>query len=447
MSIPDFVTIKHNLLPDEPGVYFHKDARGKILYIGKATSLKNRVSTYFNKAHDNRISELVSKIRKIDYIVTPTVIEALVLEANQIKKYKPHYNILLKDNKSFLYLCITNEEFPKPLLLRGHDLEKYGIKPFQKDLSKEAKEKFLAVFGPYTSGPSLRKALEFVRKFIPWSTCESPEVKGNARPCFNYHIRKCPGVCTGKISSKEYKKIIRDLIDFFSGNKSRIAKRLKSQMEKAAKAERFEEAARFRNKLFAIEHIRDVALITKEDVELPYEKVAHTEGINLDGRIEAYDISNISGTSTVGVMTVFNEGAPDKSQYRKFKIKTVEGANDVASMEEMIRRRLRRAELYPKAWPLPEVMVIDGGKPQVNRVQAVLDELGVKQHIIGIAKGPDRKQDRLIYDRTDQELLLVAQRGKETFQKVRDEAHRFAVSYHKQLRRKSSGIPKKKRKK
>ena len=445
MSIPDFVKIKHDLLPDEPGVYFHKDISGKILYIGKATSLKNRVSSYFNKAHDNRIAELVSKIRRIDYIVTPTVIEALVLEANQIKKHKPHYNILLKDNKSFLYLCITNEPYPKPLLLRGHDLEKYGIKPFQKDLSKHAKKKFLAVFGPYTSGPSLRKALEFVRKFIPWSTCEPPEVKGNSRPCFNYHIRKCPGVCTGKISQKDYKKIIRDLTDFFSGNKARIAKRLKTQMEKAAKAERFEEAARFRNKLFAIEHIRDVALITKEDVELPYEKVAHTEGIDLDGRIEAYDISNISGTSTVGVMTVFNEGMADRSQYRKFKIKTVEGANDVASMEEMIRRRLRRAELYPKAWPLPEVMVIDGGKPQVNRVQAVLDELGIKQHIIGIAKGPDRKQDRLIYDRTDEDLLKVAQRGKELFQKVRDEAHRFAVSYHKQLRRKSSGIPKKSR--
>lgn len=143
-------------------------------------------------------------------------------------------------------------------------------------------------------------------------------------------------------------------------------------------------------------------------------------------------------------MTVFVEGAPAKSLYRKFKIKTVVGANDVASMEEVIRRRVKRGQLYPETWALPEIMVIDGGKPQVNRVQSVLTELGVDVPIIGIAKGEDRKQDRLIFDRTDERVLAIAQRGKELFQKVRDEAHRFAVSYHRQVRRKTSGIPKRK---
>lgn len=444
MAIPSFVHIKNDQLPDEPGVYFHKNAEGKILYIGKATSLKNRVGSYFSKAHDNRIADLVSNIRTIDYIVTPTVIEALVLEANQIKKHKPHYNIMLRDDKSFLYLCITNELYPKPLLLRGHDLDKFGIEPFRKELTAKAKEKFLAVFGPYPSGPSLRKALDFVRGFIPWSTCNPPEVTGTTKSCFNYHIRKCPGVCAGRVSPKEYRKVIRDLMDFFDGKKERIINRLRKQMEAASKAQNYEEAAAIRNKLFALEHIRDVALITKEDIDLPYSKRVSDTAIDLDGRIEAYDMSNISGTSGVGVMTVFVEGAPAKSLYRKFKIKTVVGANDVASMEEVIRRRVKRGQLYPETWALPEIMVIDGGKPQVNRVQAVLTELGVDVPIIGIAKGEDRKQDRLIFDRTDERVLAIAQRGKELFQKVRDEAHRFAVSYHRQVRRKTSGIPKRK---
>lgn len=445
--IPKTIKIKKGELPDSPGVYFYYDHGGNLLYVGKATSLKRRVGSYFTKAHDNRIAEMVAQIVKIDYLETPTVIEALVLEANKIKALKPKYNILQRDDKSFLYLVITNEDFPRPLLMRGLDLDDLGVNPFDAELSAKAKKKFLAVYGPYTSGPSLKRALEYLRRIIPWTDCQSPDVTGKKRPCFYRHIRKCPGVCTGEITSKDYKKIMKRLMMFFDGNRSRLVKSLEKDMKAASKAKKYEDAAKLRNNIYALNHIQDVAFITKEDVELPYSKVKPESIIDLDGRIEAYDISNISGTSAVGVMTVFEEGKPAKSKYRKFKIRTVVGANDVGMMEEVMRRRLRRAEISPKAWPLPEVMIIDGGKPQVNRVQEILDELQLDVPIIGIAKGLDRKQDRLVFDRKNLELARIATMGKEIFQKVRDEAHRFSVKYHRQVRTKTSGIPKRKKKK
>jgi len=232
-------------------------------------------------------------------------------------------------------------------------------------------------------------------------------------------------------------------MDFFEGRKDRLLKRLKKEMVEEAKKENFERATVLRNDIFALEHIRDVAIITKDDMDLPLAKTRMEKTvIDLEGRIEAYDISNIFGTSAVGSMVVFREGKPEKSQYRMFKIKTVKGVNDTAMMEEVIRRRLRRAQLYPKAWVLPEIMVIDGGKPQVNRVQKILNEFNMNIPIIGLAKGFDRKQDRLVFDRTNADILEIAQRGKEVFQKARDESHRFAVKYHKKLRSKASGFSK-----
>ncbi|MFA4845151.1 MAG: UvrB/UvrC motif-containing protein [Patescibacteria group bacterium] len=498
--IPAKIILKNNELPDAPGVYFYYDRLGKLLYIGKATSLKHRVGSYFVKAHSDRIGEMVGRINKIDYIETPTVIEALVLEANQIKAHRPKYNILQRDDKTFLYLVITNERFPRPVLIRGHELQQMGVNPFQKNfpparlpagaLAKvgggpperpfdgragikgggSAASTFLAVFGPYTSSRSLKMALDLIRRSIPWSDCQPPEVTGRHRPCFNAQIGKCPGVCSGKISRQDYRRVIKQLILFFDGKKAKLECELKKEMTRAAKDLRFEEAAALRRRLTALEHIQDIALISREDHELPFAQERTDGSINLQGRIEAYDISNISGTSAVGSMVVFVEGKPAKSLYRKFKIKTVKGANDVACMEEVMRRRLKRA--FPPArlpagalakagggpperpfdgragikgggsvlrgWELPELMVIDGGEPQVNRVQEVLDELGVTVPILGIAKGFDRKQDRLVYDHTNKDLQRVATRGKELFQRARDEAHRFAVKYHRTLRGKVS---------
>lgn len=443
--IPEFVKIKNGELPDTPGVYFHYDETGKLLYVGKATSLKKRVGSYFTKAHDQRIAELVSKIRRIEYIQTPTVIEALVLEANQIKANKPPYNVMLRDDKSFLYLCLTNEDFPKPVLLRGLDLERIGVQPFTRTLSLSARRKFLAVYGPYTSSRSLKTALEILRPAIPWSTCNPPEVTGTARPCFDAQIGKCPGVCSGAIDKAEYKKTIKKLMLFFEGKKDRIISRMRKDMEQVSRKGEFEAAAKLRDQIFALEHIHDVALITREDdvPRLPLAEVASGH-INALGRVEAYDIANISGSSNVAAMVVFEGGKPNKNEYRKFRIKSFEGANDVGAMEEVMRRRLARAA-KDDSWPLPDIMVIDGGEGQVNRVQEVLNELGITLPIIGIAKGFDRKQDRLVFDESNVELKRVAQVFKETFQKARDEAHRFAGAYHRVLRSRNSGIPKSKR--
>ncbi len=442
--IPAHVKIKNGEIPDAPGVYLYYDAHGHLLYVGKATSLKRRVSSYFMKAHDpstsfragNRIAEMVTHIGRIDYSETPTVIEALVLEANQIKALKPKYNILQRDDKTYLYLVITREAFPKPLLMRGLDLEHLGVYPFALRLEGIAKKKFLALFGPYTSGPSLRKALDLVRRAIPWSTCKVPSNTGRIKPCFNVGLKKCPGVCIGAISQKDYRQVIQQLILFFQGKKTQLLRQWKKEMKRAAHALDFERAGRLRNSVKALEHIQDVALIT-HDEPLPYVTYPG-KFIDLNGRIEAYDISNISGTSSVGSMVVFENDKPAKHLYRKFKIKTVEGANDFASTEEVLRRRLLRAKHSPNTWPLPHIMIIDGGEGQVMRAQSVMDELEVHVPCIGIAKGFDRKQDRLVYDVNDKELSRVAIAGKELFQRARDEAHRFAIAYHRVLRKKRS---------
>ncbi len=445
--IPTSIKIKNDKLPDNPGVYFYYNVNGKLLYIGKATSLKQRVGSYFNKAHEARIEDLVRNIARIDYIETPSVIEALVLEANQIKLHQPPYNVMQRDDKSFLYLCLTNEEFPKPVLYRGFDLERMGIEPFSKTLTTVAKKKFMAVYGPYISGRSLRTALELIRKTIPWSTCNP----GQSKPCFDAQIGKCPGVCNGAITKANYRKIIKQLMLFFSGKKDQLLRQLTKEMSRAASAKNFEEAAKLRNRVFALEHIHDVSLITRGDEEDERKswKTVHTARpfIDINGRLEAYDIAHTSGTANVASMTVFVDGKPAKELYRKFKIKTVEGVNDVAGMEEVMRRRLARAITTPSTWGLPELMIIDGGEGQVARVQAVLDEMGVKTPIVGIAKGFDRKQDRLVYDASNKELQRIVTTFKEKLAEVRDEAHRFAGAYHRVLRsRNSLGMSPRKRK-
>ncbi|MFI3158080.1 MAG: UvrB/UvrC motif-containing protein, partial [Methylococcaceae bacterium] len=283
-------------------------------------------------------------------------------------------------------------------------------------------------------------ALDLIRRSIPWSRCEP-----GSKACFDAQIGLCPGVCTGAISKAEYRKIIKQLIQFFEGKKEKIVKGMRREMNTLAKKKDFEGAAILRNKIFALEHIQDVALITRDDVQL-------AQGVTADrpsgtprspnaSRIEAYDIAHIGGTSTVASMVVFENGVPNKNAYRKFKIKSFEGTDDVAAMEEIMRRRLTRAQTDPTTWPLPMVFVIDGGEGQVNRVMEVMREFGLTIPVIGIAKGFDRKQDRLVYNRGDETTEKIATSMKEVMQKARDEAHRFAGAYHRVLRSKASGIP------
>ncbi|MBI2033838.1 MAG: excinuclease ABC subunit UvrC [Candidatus Liptonbacteria bacterium] len=397
-------------LPGTPGVYLFKDARGGVLYIGKAANLRKRVASYFERPHDYRIERLVGAIKKIDYKKTDTALEALILESELIKKHQPPFNVKEKDDKSFLYLEITRDKFPRVLLARGKD------KPAGERLAA-SKRKRVEWFGPFTSAGSVREALRLVRRIFPFSTHPSTELRASraGRPCFDYEIGLCPGTCIGAISHGEYLKNIRNIKRLFKGKKKQILISLKREMRAASKALEFEKAETLRRQIFALQHIQDVAFIKDDNLK------PNTYNLKPTFRIEGYDISNISGTSAVGSMVVFTNGKPDKDEYRKFRIKTVYGSNDVGMLKEVLYRRFRNN------WPKPNLILIDGGMGQVNAAKLVLHKFNFLISVVGIAKGAKRKKNEFvgrIPPGTDEQTLI----------KVRDEAHRFAISYHKKLR-------------
>lgn len=395
--IPPEISVKHGILPDSPGVYFMKGAQGRLLYVGKAGSLKRRVSSYFLRPHDSRIQKMVSEIRAIDYEETDTALEALILESRLIKKFQPPFNVKEKSDKSFLYVEITKDKFPRVILVRGKDLARGTY------------------FGPFTSASSIREALRIIRKIFPWSIHPAEKIGTYKRPCFDYEVGLCPGTCIGAVNRAEYLKNIRNIKLFFDGKKRQIVVSLKKEMKAASAALEFERAEKLQRRIFALQHIRDVALIGDSQISVPEE-----EG-KPKVRIEGYDISNISGTSAVGSMVVFENGAPNKSEYRKFKIRTFDASNDVGMMREVLRRR------FQNSWPLPQAILIDGGAPQVNVAHKVLAEFSLQIPIIGIAKGPERKKNEFIG-------AIPVGITPITLIRVRDEAHRFAISYHKKLR-------------
>lgn len=391
-------------LPEVPGVYFMKNAKRRVLYVGKAANLRHRVASYFTRPHDARIQKLVTEIHTIGYEITDTVIEALVREAECIKTLTPPYNIKDKDDKSFLYVVITKEKTPRLLLVRGKDVRNM----------KGAR------YGPFTSAASIREALRIVRRIFPYNTHTEEELTRRRmteknRGCTEYQIGLCPGACRGVIEKKEYTRTLGHIKHFFEGKKKRLIVALERDMRAQSKKLEFEKAEKTKRQLFALQHIQDVALIKESEL-------SNLELKNLKtSRIEGYDISNISGTSATGSMVVFINGQPDKNEYRKFKIKTITHADDTGMLQEMMRRRLNNA------WPLPECILVDGGIGQVHAMQKVLSERGVVIPVVGIAKGPERKRNDIIG--TIPEGIT-----KETLIRVRDEAHRFAVAYHKIVR-------------
>jgi len=407
--IPKEITIQNKHLPDKPGVYLYRNATNKVIYVGKATSLKRRVSSYWTGAKDAKTTELLTHIRSIEYIVCGSVLEALVVEANLIRRWQPKYNILARDDKSFLYVAFTRAEFSHPVLLRGYDL------------AHESKHKYLATFGPFIQASALKAALEILRRIFPFSYCE-PNQK---RACFDFHIGKCPGVCIGIADKNVYRENIAGLIKFFKGESAAIIKDAKKKMAAAAKAQDFEAAAEFRNRIYNLTHVRDMSILTRE--------AAPQEFVNVFGRIEGYDISNISGEHAVGSMVVFEDGVAKKSAYRIFHIKEVEGANDVASLSEVLSRRVKHDE-----WKRPDIILIDGGRGQLNAVMPIFEKAGWNMPVFGLAKGPDRKNDEVIpADPTDWELKRIVESQKRLFQQVRDEAHRFAISKYRKRHRAS----------
>jgi len=422
------MSIKQQLkvLPKTSGVYKFLDKQGKVLYIGKATSLKNRVASYFSRPLDDRLHSMVGQIEKIEYEKTDSVLEALILEANLIKKHQPKYNIKEKDDKSFVNIVVTKGDWPRIFVERKRQVVS----------DKKIKAKF---YGPYTSAKTARLALEIIRKIFGF--CANPR---SGEECFYRQIGQCPGACVGEISKVEYKKIIKKIEMFLEGKKTQAIKKIEKEMQEAAREQEFEKAVKLRNQIFALKHIQDIALIESDAVGAypllisPSEKGRKQWLPKIPYRIEAYDISNIGGVLATGSMVVFTEGIIDKDEYRKFKIKTVEGANDVAMLKEILTRRFNR-----KDWGMPELILIDGGKGQLNAAKEVLQNLSltlkssdlkekiVKVAIMSIAKGPSRKGRKIFKtkDAVDLPIKLI--------EELRDEAHRFAIQYHRLLRKKN----------
>ncbi|HEY4514938.1 MAG TPA: GIY-YIG nuclease family protein [Candidatus Paceibacterota bacterium] len=400
-------------LPDGPGVYFFRNKAG-VLYIGKATSLRDRVRSYFGKdlpeTRGHKLVKMLVEATRVDYKTTDSVLEALILEATLIKKHKPHYNTDLKDDKSFNYVVITKEDFPRVLVIRGKELLGGETSKFGELQSR---------FGPFPHGLELKEGLKIIRKIFPYRDKCLPN---NSKPCFNAQIGLCPGVCSGAISKQEYGKVIRSIKLFFEGKKGEILRGLRKHMKEEAKARNFEQAAELRNKIFALTHINDIALMKRH--YLADRRLSGSEENIL--RIEAYDIAHISGTNTVGAMVVLVDGEPDKGQYRKFKIRTRTN-DDTGSLRELLERRLRHKE-----WPLPDIAVIDGGPAQravALELLAQKSETGFPISIVNVIKNDKHKPERIVGDSSvvrdyHHDILLA-----------NSEAHRFAIAYHRALRR------------
>ena len=547
-------------LPDCPGVYLMRNSLREVIYVGKAKNLKNRVRQYFqnSKNHTEKVKAMVKNISEFEYIVTDSEVEALILECNLIKKYSPKYNILLKDDKYYPFIKITNEEFPRVIVTRNHgnDSARY--------------------FGPYTDGTAVYIISDLIRKVFPLRTCRKLIKEGGSktRTCLNYHINLCKGPCEGLISKEEYGKIIDDVVDLLTGKDKKITSRLRSEMEEAAEKLDFEKAASLRDKILAIEKINEKQKIISNNFEnedfiaisqdekdsciqiffLRDGKIVGREHFILDNtggedadyvveefvknfyggaafipkviyvsnikdfdlleqwlsikkdhkvtlkvpqkgekkrildmvqknashalemfklndkvnkelnnvalkeiqgalkldcipeRIEAYDISNLMGMDSVGTMVVFQDGKAKNSDYRRFKINTVEGPDDYKSMKEILTRRFSHGLMEiqkitqneinfesGKFSVFPDLIMMDGGKGQVNIALEVLKELNIEIPVCGMVKDDNHRTRGLIYN--DEEIMLTpSSKAMLLITRIQDEVHRFAITYHRTLR-------------
>tara|TARA_Y100000031_G_scaffold46855_1_gene53425 strand:+ start:280 stop:2127 length:1848 start_codon:yes stop_codon:yes gene_type:complete len=550
MSANDPIQEKLSQLPRKPGVYLFKDNKGKTLYIGKAKVLTNRVRSYFHKStnHSLKVNSLLRKVKDLEWIVTGSEVEALLTEANLIKEQMPHYNVLLRDDKSFPYIRITSEPFPQVFITRKviHDSSKY--------------------FGPFTDVIDLRRTLKVLHKIFPIRSCDynlnnTTISVGRYSVCLDYHIKKCQGPCEGLVTEKVYEEMIQNVIRFLHGQTSGIRKSLKERMESAANNTRYEEAATYRDQLQSVEKFakrqnkatasfddKDVIAIANDSndacgvvVRIRGGRIVGREKVFLTGvldetmermvsdfirqfylithfvpgeivvpakpkdektltnwleskrekrlkfivpqrgekarllritrqnadlllgeqlrkrerrkelipamvnrlqedlnlavpprRIEAFDISNIQGKQPVGSMVCFVDGKPKKSDYRKFKIKTVEGVDDFAMMREVVHRRYSR--LKSEHASFPDLVLIDGGKGQLSMAMSALQELGLSY--IPVAALAKRLEEVFLPRHPDPQSVSKTSPGLILLRRIRDEAHRFAVSFHRQRRAK-----------
>lgn len=412
-------------LPEMPGVYFFLGERDEILYIGKATVLADRVKSYFGDDLDvTRGPKLVlmrERARAIAWQPLDSVLEALLLEGQLIKHYQPTYNTDAKDDKSYNFLVITDEAYPRVLIVREKDI-----------ISGKINFKIKEQFGPYPRGGALQTALKIVRQIFPFrdkcepfeKTAKHPEsVEGShkvdstlrqaqGKPCFHAQIGLCPGVCSGAISKAEYRKQIKRISLFFSGKKADLVKRLEREMHAAAKVLEFERANSIKKLLFDLGHIRDVALMKADREEVSA------------ARIEAYDVAHLAGEATVGVMTVVQHAITKKSEYRLFKLRGEHGGNDLSALEEILTRRFAHKE-----WTLPELIVVDGALLQSDVAARVLKRQKLTIPIVGVVKNEKHQPKKVIgprglVKRFEADILLA-----------NAEAHRFAISFHRKKKR------------
>lgn len=538
------------LLPDLPGCYLYYDDTDTVIYVGKAKNLKKRVRSYFNRSQKTpKTIQLVAHIERLEYIITDTEVEAFILEDQLIKKYKPKYNILLKDDKKYPYFLITEEDFPRILVVR------------KKNLNPD-KGHF---FGPYTDIRAMYSTLDFIKKLFPLKQCKTPKFKN--RPCLYYDIGRCMAPCQNKISSEEYKKLIEQAELFLTGKQGELLKQLMAQIQKYSDAEQYEKAAKLRDSYFDLQKtlerqkvvyestklnediisiladngiiaivilmIREGRLIDKKTFDYTVEDTDKTEFFerffkdyysmlkldypdkviaseleklgnkqlyeewleimahkkvkisygktksgkelqqladknaqdvlkkaqiqamvnigndfneigsylaeklklkNFPHKVECYDISHIQGTNTVASGICFENGIPKKSLYKRYKVKTTEGKpDDFQSMKEVLSRRFKR--LGEKGWEKPDLIIIDGGKGQLSSVMQIVKELGISGiDIVSLAK---REEEVFLPNQSKSILLPRGSSALFFIQRVRDEAHRFAITYHRNLRSKA----------
>lgn len=393
-------------LPQLAGVYIMRSARGGVIYVGKALSLRKRVNSYFNKKNLNtKTTLLLNEISDIDYVECDTEAQALILEASLIKEKKPKYNISLRDDKSYPYIEISKEPFGRIHILR----------------SKNKSKSYL--YGPFPNVKLIKEALQLIRIVFPYRTCKNMPKK----PCLFYHIKLCPAPCISNVSKKEYKETLVNISKILLGQKKSLVYKLEKKMSLLAIDKKFEQAALIRDKLFSVYNLYSGKLQLHQAVAL--KDLLKLSKLPLV--IEAIDISNILGKEATGSVVVFRDGVPDKNSYRRYRIKEVKGPDDYACIGEVLERRYSRFK--EKKVKGADLIIIDGGFGHVNAAKKIMDKLSLKIPLIGIAK----KSEKVWLPQNPKPIILSKNNtALQLIQRLRDEAHRFAKKYHTLLRSK-----------
>jgi len=426
-------------LPHRPGVYRMRDTEGKILYIGKAKDLAKRVSQYFRNGRTGaKEQHLVPLIRTVDYILCASERESLILEQKLIRRHRPPFNILWKDDKSYPYVQLTiSEDYPRLTLTRRVPQKRDGS----------------LYFGPYPKAGSIQSLLRYLwkKKFFPLRSCrwdfseKKPPDSGKIHACLYYHTRECPAPCAGRISKKRYRRIAQKARWFFEGRFGRLKKTFGKEMRKLSANLEYEEAAQLRDNLQALEHMgervrmHEISKISVLQKMQPAQALSELQRLlelpKVPLHVEAFDISNLSGAQPAGSMVCFRDGNPHKNHYRRFRIRSVQGMDDFKMMQEVVLRRYR--SLLEKQEEFPDLVIIDGGKGQLSAALKALRELPIpapkQASIVALAK---KHEEIYLPQKTDPVRIPSDSPALHLLQKVRDEAHRFAVTYHKLLRKK-----------